>query len=81
VTVYRVIDAETQEIRLYCYSDQKAKKEQSIRNRFHVRLEEALNKLNAGLDKKGTVKNYAKILECWRRLKIDHLEGFVPIEF
>lgn len=19
--------------------------------------------------------------ECWRRLKIDHLEGFVPIEF
>ena len=27
VTVYRVIDAETQEIRLYCYSDQKAKKE------------------------------------------------------
>ena len=69
VTVYRVIDAETQEIRLYCYSDQKAKKEQSIRNRFHVRLEEALNKLNAGLDKKGTVKNYAKILERIGRLR------------
>jgi transposase len=69
VTVYRVIDAETQEIRLYCYSDQKAKKEQSIRNRFHVRLEEALNKLNAGLDKKGTVKNYTKILERIGRLR------------
>ena len=21
------------------------------------------------------------ITACWRRLKIDHLEGFVPIEF
>ena len=62
VTVYRAIDAETQETRLYCHSEQKAKKEQAIRNRFHVRLEEALDKLNAGLDQKGTIKNYAKIL-------------------
>jgi hypothetical protein len=61
VAVYRAIDAETKEIRLYCHSDQKAKKEQAIRNRFHVRLEEALDKLNTGLDKKGTIKNYAKI--------------------
>ena len=57
------------ETRLYCYSDQKAKKEQAIRNRFHVRLEEALDKLNAGLDKKGTIKNYAKILERIGRLR------------
>ncbi|HSN23496.1 MAG TPA: IS1634 family transposase, partial [Methylomicrobium sp.] len=69
VTVYRVIDAETQEIRLYCYSDQKAKKELSIRNRFHVRLEEALDKLNAGLNKKGTLKNVAKIHERIGRLR------------
>jgi transposase len=69
VTVYRTIDAETKETRLYCYSDQKAKKEQAIRNRFHVRLEEALDKLNAGLDKKGTIKNYAKILERIGRLR------------
>jgi len=69
VTVYREIDAETKEIRLYCYSDQKAKKEQAIRNRFHVRLEEALDKLNTGLDKKGTIKSYAKILERIGRLR------------
>src|SRR5665811_1505836 len=69
VTVYRTIDAETKETRLYCYSDQKAKKEQAIRNCFHVRLEEALDKLNAGLDKKGTIKNYAKILERIGRLR------------
>lgn len=69
VTVYRAIDAKTGETRLYCYSDQKAKKEQAIRNRFHVRLEDALDKLNAGLDKKGTVKSYVKILERIGRLR------------
>jgi len=60
VAVYREIDAETGETRLYCHSELKAKKEQAIRNRFHVRLEEGFDKLNAGLDKKGTTKNYAK---------------------
>jgi len=63
VAVYREINAETGETRLYCHSELKAKKEQAIRNRFHIRLEEGLDKLNAGLDKKGTTKNYAKILE------------------
>jgi hypothetical protein len=63
VAVYREIDAETGETRLYCHSELKAKKEQAIRNRFHDRLEEALDKLNSGLDKKGTIKNYAKVLE------------------
>jgi hypothetical protein len=69
VSVYRTIDAETGETRLYCHSDQKAKKEQAIRNRFHVRLEEGLDKLQAGLDKKGSLKNYAKILERIGRLR------------
>jgi len=69
VSVFRTIDTETKEPRLYCYSDQKAKKEQAIRNRFHVRLEEALDKLNAGLDKKGAIKNVAKIHERIGRLR------------
>jgi len=69
VAVYREIDAETGETRLYCHSELKAKKEQAIRNRFHVRLEEGLDKLNAGLDKKGTIKNYVKILESIGRLR------------
>jgi transposase len=69
VSVFRTIDTETKETRLYCYSDQKAKKEQAIRNRFHVRLEEALDKLNAGLNKKGTLKNVAKIHERIGRLR------------
>src|SRR5450631_127142 len=69
VAVYREIDAETGETRLYCHSELKAKKEQASRNRFHVRLEEGLDKLNTGLDKKGTTKNYAKILERIGRLR------------
>ncbi len=69
VAVYSEVDTETGETRLYCHSEQKAKKEQAIRNRFHVRLEEALNKLHAGLSKKGTIKKYAKILERIGRLR------------
>jgi transposase len=69
VTVYSETDTETQETRLYCHSEQKAKKEQAIRNRFHVRLEEALDHLHAGLSKKGTIKNYEKILQKIGRLR------------
>ena len=68
VAVYREVDAETKETRLYCHSEQKAKKEQAIRNRFHVRMEEALNKLHTGLSKKNTIKKYPKILERIGRL-------------
>ncbi len=69
VTVYREVDTKTREVRLYCHSEQKAKKEQSIRNRFHIRLEEALIKLDTGLDKKNTTKKYAKIHESIGRLR------------
>ena len=69
VCVYSEVDTVTAETRLYCHSEQKAKKEQAIRNRFHVRLEEALNKLHEGLSKKGTIKKYTKILERIGRLR------------
>lgn len=69
VAVYSETDQETGEIRLYCHSEQKAKKEQAIRNRFHVRMEEALNKLHSGLSKKGTIKKYTKVIERIGRLR------------
>ncbi|NOR79300.1 MAG: IS1634 family transposase [Methyloprofundus sp.] len=72
VVVYREVDPETRETRLYCHSEQKAKKEQGIRNRFHVRLEEALTNLHTGLSKKGTTKKYEKILERIGRLREKH---------
>ena len=69
VRVYRDIDPDSGETRLYCHSEQKAQKEHAIRNRFHERLEAALTQLQAGLTQKGTVKNYAKILERIGRLR------------
>ncbi|MGH8711737.1 MAG: hypothetical protein ACREVA_10565 [Burkholderiales bacterium] len=70
-TVLKKVCPETAEIRLYCHSESKAKKEQAVRNRFHDR-EEALNKLNDGLNKKGTVKKYEKIIERIGRLIEKH---------
>ena len=52
--------------------NKRQKKEQGIRNRFHVRLEEALEKLHTGLSKKGTLKKYDKILERIGRLREKH---------
>lgn len=69
VRVYRDIDPDSGEIRLYCHSEQKAQKEQAIRNRFHERLEAALARLQAGLKQKGTVKNYVKVLQRIGRLR------------
>jgi transposase len=69
VTVLKEVCAETGETRLYCHSALKAKKEQGIRNRFHQRLEQALTQLHDGLSKKGTVKNYAKVVERIGRLR------------
>lgn len=72
VIACREVDPETGETRLYCHSAQKAEKEQGIRNRFHVRLEEALTNLHDGLSKKGTTKQYDKILERIGRLREKH---------
>ena len=69
VRVYRDIDPDSGETRLYCHSEQKTQKEQAIRTRFHQRLEAALAQLQAGLSQKGTVKNYVKVLERIGRLR------------
>jgi len=44
-------------------------KERAIYDRFTTRFEEALDKLNAGLHKKGCIKKYDKVLESLGRLK------------
>jgi transposase len=69
VTVLKEVCTETGETRLYCHSQSKAKKEQAIRNCFHQRLEQALTQMNDGLSKKGTVKNYEKVVERIGRLR------------
>jgi hypothetical protein len=61
VAIYREIDVETEETRLYYRSELQAKREQAIRNRFHVRLEKALDKLNT---KRAPLKTTQKYLNA-----------------
>jgi len=69
VKVQKVIDSENDEVLLYCHSTRREKKEQAINDRFTMRFEEAISKLEAGLHKKGCLKKYDKILEKIGRLK------------
>nr|MBS0020894.1 IS1634 family transposase [Gammaproteobacteria bacterium] len=69
IEVQRVVDADTGEVKLYCHSSQREKKEQGIQALFGERYEAELAKLAAGLAKKGTVKRYDKVLERLGRLK------------
>ncbi len=69
VRAYKVKNEETDEIELYCHSTRREDKERAIQDRFSSRFEEALRKLDAGLNKKGCVKNYDKVIERIGRLK------------
>jgi len=59
----------TDEVLLYCISEGRAKKEQSIKERFKARFEKELDKIKASLGKKGGVKRYEKDIERIGRLK------------
>jgi transposase len=68
VQVQRVVN-DTGEVELYCHSAQREAKEKAILSLFEQRLEAALDKLAAGLNKPGAVKKYAKVIERVGRLK------------
>jgi len=69
VTATRELSQDKQEVRLYCHSQAKEKKEQGILTRFTERMETALTQLKAGLSKKGTTKKANKIQERIGRIK------------
>ena len=69
VKAYKKINDKTDEVELYCHSTRREDKERAIYNRFSTRFEEALDKINFGLHKKGCVKKYDKILVSLGRLK------------
>lgn len=68
VHIYRELDADGIEARLYCYSPGRADKEQGIVNRFSKKFETALQKLSDGLAKPRTNKNKDSILRRIGRL-------------
>ncbi len=69
VKAYKKTNDETGEVELYCHSTRREDKERAIWNRFSTRFEEALDRLDSGLHKKGCVKKYDKVLESLGRLK------------
>ena len=69
VTATRELSQDKQEVRLYCHSQAKEKKEQGILTRFAERMETALTQLKDGLSKKGTTKKASKIHERIGRIK------------
>jgi transposase len=69
VRIQRVVNPESVEVELYCHSSEREKKDRAIYDRFATRFEQALEKLRAGLSRKGTVKKYDKVLLRIGRLK------------
>ena len=69
-TKLRVIrDEDSKEVYLYCKSEGRLQKEESIKNKFQQGFEFELKKLKEGLHKKGRIKRYDKVLEKIGRLK------------
>jgi transposase len=69
VHLQRVDDPNHQEVRLYCYSEQREAKEQSINRRFCERFEAGLKHIADGLSKPRTEKRLDKLNERIGRLK------------
>ncbi len=66
VSVQRVEDAEGEEVRLYCYSERRAGKEQGISQRFAERFEAALQAMADGLARPRTTNKDRQALGTLR---------------
>ena len=69
VHLQRVLDEDAGEVRLYCYSEARAAKEQGIAERFAQRFETALTQLSEGLAKPRTRKRLDQVHQRIGRLK------------
>ncbi len=65
VHVHKAVDPDGGEVRLYCYSEARAKKEQGMAERFAARFEGELKKLHDGLSRPRTRKRLDRV---WQRI-------------
>jgi len=72
VTAILIENKETDELELYCHSQAKEAKTKHMQSKACDRYEDELKKLATGLNKKGGVKKYDKVLERLGRLKEKH---------
>ena len=69
VHLHKGLSEDAQEVRLYCFSEERAAKERAIVERFAKRFEDALTKLSEGLSKPRTQKHLDKVWQRIGRLK------------
>ena len=69
VHLHKVLSDDGQEVRLYCFSEERAAKERGIVERFAKRFEDGLTKLSEGLSKPRTQKRLDKVWQRIGRLK------------
>ena len=69
VHLHKVVSDDGQEVRLHCFSEERANKERAIVERFATRFEQALTQMSEGLSRPRTEKRASKIRERIGRLK------------
>ena len=69
VHLHKSVSEDGQEVRLHCFSEERANKERAIVERFAGRFEHALTQLNEGLSRPRTHKRTHKLRERIARLK------------
>ena len=69
LAIQRVADADAEEVRLYCFSECRARTEEGISERFTQRFEAALQALHEGLARPRTTKTIDQLWERIGRLK------------
>ena len=72
VHLHKVVSTDPDEVRLYCYSEERAQKERGIVERFTTRFEAALTQLNDGLARPRAHKRLAQVWQRIGRLKAKH---------
>jgi len=65
----KTLPEDGEEVKLYCYSERRADKEEAINERFAKRFEAALDKIAGGVDKPRTTKRINKLRERIGRFK------------
>ena len=72
VHLHKVVSTDPDEVRLQCYSEERAEKERGIVERFAARFETALTKLNDGLARPRAHKRLDQVWQRIGRLKAKH---------
>ena len=72
VHLHKVVSTDPGEVRLYCYSEERANKERAIVERAAARFEAALTQLNDGLARPRAHKRLAQVWQRIGRLRAKH---------